>query len=81
VVRTGLDYVAASERGHYLTHLLAHAVAPAGRLVVGVFNEEAATDCLEEYVRTLGYTVGGRIQREHRHPAMRYKAFWIEQLT
>jgi len=79
VVRTGLDYIPASERGPYLNHLLAHAVAPCGRLVVGVFNEEADHQELEDQVRALGHTVGGRIQRPHRHPKVRYKAFWIDQ--
>ncbi len=79
VVRTGLDYVPASERGPYLAHLLDHTVAPAGRLVIGVCNEEADAQTLESQVRALGYTVGGRVHRPHRHPAIRYKAFWIDQ--
>ncbi|MER5549835.1 class I SAM-dependent methyltransferase [Streptomyces sp. NPDC002589] len=79
VVRTGLDYVPASARGSYLAQLLTHAVAPEGRLVVGVFNEEAEIQALEDQVHALGHTVGGRVNRLHRHPAIRYKAFWIDQ--
>lgn len=78
VVRTGLDYVPAGFRGEYLRHLTGRVVAPGGRLIVGVFNEESAQDTLERFVADLGYPIAGRTTAEHRHPALSYKAFWIE---
>jgi SAM-dependent methyltransferase len=78
VVRTGLDYVPAAFRGDYLRHLLEHVVAPGGRLIVGAFNEETEQDTLERQVAGLGHRIAGRTTAAHRHPAVSYKAFWIE---
>jgi hypothetical protein len=78
IVRTGLDYVPASLRAAYLAHLLDAVVAPGGRLVVGVFNEESGQHALEGEVSGFGHTVAGRTAAPHRHPALSYKAFWID---
>jgi SAM-dependent methyltransferase len=78
IVRTGLDYVPAALRSAYVAHLLDAVVAPGGRLVVGVFNEETDQHALEREVSGFGHTVSGRTAAPHRHPALSYKAFWID---
>ncbi|MEY9948363.1 class I SAM-dependent methyltransferase [Kitasatospora sp. GAS1066B] len=78
IIRTGLDYVPSPLRASYIEHLLNQALVPGGRLVVGVFNEERDQHLLERQVASFGYTVAGRVTREHRHPAIHYKAFWID---
>lgn len=78
VVRTGLDYVPEVFREDYLRHLMSHAVAPGGRLVIGVFNEERAEDFLQAQVAGFGYRIAGRVDTPHRHPEVSYKAFWVD---
>jgi len=78
VVRTGLEYVPASQAGAYLHHLVDHTVAPGGRLIIGVYNEERDRTSIEDRVRALGYPVAGRTSRPHRHPAIAYKACWLD---
>ncbi|WP_225725509.1 MULTISPECIES: trans-aconitate 2-methyltransferase [unclassified Nocardia] len=77
VVRTGLEYVPERERPQFLAHLFEFVVAPSGRLVIGMFNEEADEDILQRQVIELGYIVSGSLAEPHRHPAVRRKAFWI----
>ncbi len=77
-MRTGLDYVPAPRRAEFLAHLLNRVLAPGGRLVVGVFNEETCHDALEQYVAALGHRIAGRTRAAHRHPALSYKAFWVD---
>ena len=74
VVRTGLDYVPAPRRRDLVQHLLSYC----GRLVIGVFNEERADRALEREVASWGYRVAGRVEREHTHPLLAYRAFWID---
>ena len=78
MVRTGLDYVPADRRADYVRHLLTAVVAPGGRLVVGTYNEERDRDSLADQVRSWGLVVAGATTREHRHPALAYKAFWVD---
>ena len=77
MVRTGLEYVPEPERPRFLAHLFEYVVAPSGRLVVGIFNEEADQDLRQRQVAELGYAVSGSLAEPHRHPAVRRKAFWI----
>ncbi|MBA3782304.1 MAG: class I SAM-dependent methyltransferase [Nocardioides sp.] len=79
-VRTGLDYVPASRAPSYVARLL-RLVEPGGRLVVGVFNEERDEDRLAGQVATWGFEVAGSTSREHRHPDLAYKAFWVAGLA
>jgi ribosomal protein S18 acetylase RimI-like enzyme len=79
VVRTGPDYAPPGRLGGYLEHLLNEVVAPGGRLVVGSYNEERDRNTLVEQVRALGFRIVGLTTREHRHPALAYKAFWIDR--
>jgi len=77
VVRTGLDYVPARSRESYVAHLLTFLV-PGGRLVIGTYNEESDRDTLAGLVEGWGHPVVGRTTRPHPHPALSYKAFWVE---
>jgi SAM-dependent methyltransferase len=77
-VRTGLDYVPARSREHYVGHLLTF-LEPGGRLVIGTHNEETDRDDLAAAVESWGHPVVGRTTRPHRHPALSYKAFWVER--
>ena len=74
VVRTGLDYVPRPRRPAYLTHLLSYAA----RVIVGVFNEEREERTLEREVESWGFTIAGRAERDHAHPRLAYRAFWID---
>lgn len=78
VVRTGLEYVPPDQAGRYLRHLVEHAIAPGGRLIVGVYNEERDRTTVEDEVRSHGYPIAGRTSRPHRHPALAYKALWLD---
>ena len=74
VVRTGLDYVPAPRRQRFVEHLLSYA----DRLVIGVFNEERELRTQEELVAGWGFEITGRSEREHPHPRLAYKAFWVD---
>ena len=77
-VRTGLDYVPPPRRRDLVEHLLAHVVAPAGRLIVGVFNEEVERRALEEEVVSWGFAIAGRSERPKDDPRLAYRVFWID---
>ncbi|MFF9667482.1 hypothetical protein ACF1FY_36100, partial [Streptomyces althioticus] len=77
VVRTGLDYVPADLRGTYVAHLLNHVVAPGGRLIIGVYNEERDLTTTQDLLRSCGYTPAGTTRAEHRHPEIQYKGLWL----
>jgi len=74
VVRTGIDYVPSPRRKQLVEHLLSYA----GRLVIGVFNEERDVRSLENEVAGWGLTSSGRSERLHPHPRLAYRAFWID---
>jgi SAM-dependent methyltransferase len=76
-VRTGLDYVPARSRDAYVDHLVTF-LEPAGRLIVGVHNEETDLDTTAELLAESGHPVAGRSTRPHRHPLLSYKVWWIE---
>jgi hypothetical protein len=73
VVRTTLDFVPKPRREQLVEHLLSYA----GRLVVGVFNEEREARALQSEVASWGFAIAGRSEREHLHPRLSYRAFWI----
>lgn len=77
-VRTGLDYVPTARRADLLRHLLAHAVAPGGRLIVGAYNEEHDLTTLANQVVSWGFRIAGATDRPHRHPRLAYKTLWID---
>ncbi len=78
VVRTGLDYVPPRRRADFVDRLLTDVVAPGGRLVVGVFNEEKDRENVADSLRSWGHAVAGSTSRAHRDPRLRYKAVWVD---
>jgi 2-polyprenyl-3-methyl-5-hydroxy-6-metoxy-1,4-benzoquinol methylase len=74
VVRTGLDYVPPPRRPQLLAHLLSYA----GRVVIGVFNEEREERALEASVARRGFEIAGRSERPHPHPRLAYRCFWVD---
>jgi 2-polyprenyl-3-methyl-5-hydroxy-6-metoxy-1,4-benzoquinol methylase len=79
VVRTGLDYVPPRRRADFVDRLLTEVVAPGGRLVVGVFNEEKDRETVADSLRSWGHVVTGTTSRAHRDPRLRYKAVWVDR--
>jgi hypothetical protein len=78
VVRTGLDYVPPRRRADFVERLLTELVAPGGRLVVGVFNEEKDRETVADALRSWGHPVVGATSRAHSDPRLRYKAVWVD---
>jgi SAM-dependent methyltransferase len=78
LVRTGLDYAPPSRRCALVEHLLEHVVAPGGRLIVGVFNEQKNEHRMEETVSSWGYKIAGRVDAPHRDPRVVYRVFWLD---
>jgi hypothetical protein len=74
VVRTGLDYVPPPRRADYVRRLLGFC----DRLVIGVFNEERELRAREAEVASWGFRIAGRAEREHPHPRLAYRAFWLD---
>jgi SAM-dependent methyltransferase len=78
-VRTNVDYAPASRRAELLRRLLADVVEPSGRLIVGVFNEEADRAALEAAVTSWGFVIAGRTERPHPDTSeLARRAFWID---
>jgi SAM-dependent methyltransferase len=77
-VRTGLDYAPPTRRRELVEHLLAHVVAPGGRLIVGVLNEEKGERRTEDLVSSWGFEIAGRLDTEHRDPRVVYRVFWLD---
>ncbi|MFF3002010.1 class I SAM-dependent methyltransferase [Kitasatospora sp. NPDC057940] len=76
-VRTGLDYVPADLCGAYVAHLLNQVVAPSGRLIIGVYNEERDQNTVQDLLRSFGHRPAGFATADHRHPEIQYKALWL----
>lgn len=81
VVRTGLDYVPPRSRPRLVERLLREVVAPGGRLIIGVYNEERDQRTIEGSLTSWGFTVGGRTERPHPHAALAYRAIWLSAAT
>jgi hypothetical protein len=73
VARTNLDYVPRPRRRQLVEHTLSYT----DRLVIGVFNEEREARSQEDEVAGWGFVISGRSEREHPHPRLAYRAFWI----
>ena len=79
VVRTSLEYVPPPRRKELLERLLAHVVAPRGRLVIGKFNEETDRRPVESLVRSWGFHISGSAERPHpSEPRLVYRLIWID---
>jgi len=79
VVRTGLEYVPTRCRRDFVARLLADVVAPSGRLVIGVYNEEREDRALERELGKWGFAVAGRSERAHADPRLDYRVVWIDR--
>jgi SAM-dependent methyltransferase len=77
-VRTNLEYVPRPRRRDLVERLLERVVAPGGRLIVGVFNEECEARRTEELVAGWGFEIAGRTERPHRDERVVYRAFWLD---
>ena len=77
-VRVGLEYVPPPRRRELVAHLLAHAVAAGGRLIVGTTNEPRDAPELAPQLTAWGYRVGGVVERAHRTPGIVYRVAWID---
>jgi hypothetical protein len=82
-VRTGLEYVPLRRRADLMRHLLDHAVAAGGRLLIGSFSEEQpgllVEESLEEQISSWGFVVSGRTERPHfDDERLLYKTIWID---
>ncbi len=73
-----LDYVPLNRRHELLVHLLTGVCENGGRLIIGPFNEIKAERATEGIVTDWGYRIAGRADRQHRHPDIAYRAFWID---
>jgi SAM-dependent methyltransferase len=78
-VRTGLEYVPPPRRRELVAWLLAHVVAPGGRLIVGKHNEEREVRRTE--AELAGFAIAGRAERPHRSdPRICYRVLWIDSV-
>jgi trans-aconitate methyltransferase len=74
-IRTNVDYVPPHRRRQLIENLLAQA----GRLIVGVFNEQTSERPTEEMMRDWGYRIAGRSERANlKKPEIDYRVFWID---
>jgi SAM-dependent methyltransferase len=73
-IRTGLDYAPADRRRALVEHLRGFC----DRLIVGVHNEEQDAPGFEEELASWGFEIAGRSVRDHPHPKLVYKVFWLD---
>lgn len=73
------DYAPRGRRADMVRHVLEHLLAPGGRLVVFVGNEETDRRQAEAEIAAGGCAVHGRVERPHpAHAALRRRLFWID---
>jgi SAM-dependent methyltransferase len=77
-VRTGLDYAPPTRRRALVEHLLEDVVAPRGRLIIGVFNEEKDKRRTEQAVSSWCFKIAGRMDADHRDPRVAYRVLWLD---
>lgn len=73
-----LDYVPPTRRRELVAHLLTRICEPGGSLIIEPFNEVKAEHTTEGIVTEWGYRIVGHAERQHRHPDIAYRAFWID---
>ncbi len=73
-----LDYVPVTRRRELVAHLLTRVCEPAGRLIIGPFNEVRTEHVTEGIVAGWGRRIAGQVDRQHRHPDIAYRVFWID---
>lgn len=78
-VRTGLEYVPAARRAAFVRHLLEHAVAPGGRLIVGKNNENRGQSAIVQSLRAWGWSNVHEVRRPHDHPEVEISVVWLDR--
>jgi SAM-dependent methyltransferase len=74
-IRTGLEYVPARRRRDLFERLL----ASCDRLIIGVFGEPVDDRRTERLVRSWGYQIAGRSERNHpRKRVIDYRVLWVD---
>lgn len=77
-VRTGLEYVPDDHAEAYLAHLLAHVVAPDGRLIIGKSNERRREISIGDRLRSWGLAVTGELRLPHAHAGLVMSWYWLD---
>lgn len=65
-------------RRELVDHLVRDVCAPAGRFILGTFNEAIAEQSTEADVARWGYRIAGRVEVPHRDPRVVRRALWID---
>ncbi len=73
-----INYVPATRRRELVAHLLTRVCERGGRLIIGPFNEIKTEHATEGIVAEWGSRIAGQADRQHRHPDIVYRAFWID---
>jgi SAM-dependent methyltransferase len=75
-VRTGLEYVPPGRAPDLVAHLLTHVAGR--RLIIGVYNEEAARPSREAEISAEGYRIAGRLEWPKPDDArVARRVFWV----
>jgi hypothetical protein len=77
VVHTGLDYVLPNRRRRLVRHLLDHAVAPGGRVVIRAERVVPGVPTAAEQLQALGLAISGTVQAVHPRSGQRRVTAWI----
>jgi SAM-dependent methyltransferase len=73
-------YVPTRRRRDLMRRLLERVVAPGGRLIIGVYNEEVEERATEQLIASWGYTVAGHSERAHQTDGrLAYRVVSIER--
>jgi SAM-dependent methyltransferase len=77
-VRTGLEHVPPGRAPNLVAHLLTHVVGR--RLIIGVYNEEAARPSREFDISAAGYRIAGRLEWPKPDDArVARRVFWVDR--
>jgi hypothetical protein len=79
VVHTGLDYVLPDRRRRLVRHLLDHAVAPGGRVVIRAERAVAGVATPADQLQALGLVISGTAQAVHPRSGQLRVTAWISR--
>jgi SAM-dependent methyltransferase len=77
VVHTGLDYVLPDRRRRLVRHLLRHAVAPGGRVVIRAERAVPGVASPADQLQALGLSISGTLEAVHPYSGERRVTAWI----
>jgi len=78
MVRTAMEYVPRQDRETYVRHLVARAVSPGGRLIIGKNNEDKGVPGIAEDLRSWGWSDVREVRRPHAHPQVESTVVWFD---